>query len=79
MSLNKLHFFKRQFIFNAWRLHEHISTTVYSQVLIYMLIELEQCTVKKIAQGFNTATQDSNPGPLSQESEALPLSHCIMD
>ena len=38
--------------------------------------ELEQCRVKKIAQGFNTATQDSNPGSRSRESEALPLSHC---
>ena len=54
----------------------HISTTVYSQVLIYS--ELEQCRVKKLAKGFNTAAQDSNPGPLSQESEALPLSHSAL-
>ena len=40
------------------------------------LSELEQCRVKKLAQGFNTATQDSNPGSRSRESEALPLSHC---
>ena len=39
------------------------------------LSELEQCRVKKIAQGFNTAAQDSNPGSRSRESEALPLSH----
>ena len=32
--------------------------------------------MKKIAQGFNTAAQDSNPGSRSRESEALPLSHC---
>ena len=25
-----------------------------------------------------TAAQDSNPGPLSRESEALPLSHCAL-
>ena len=38
------------------------------------LSELEQC--RKLAQGFNTAAQDSNLGSCSQESEALPLSHC---
>ena len=42
------------------------------------LSELEQCRVKKLAQGFNTAAQDSNPGSLSRESEALPLSHCAL-
>ena len=26
---------------------------------------LEQCRVKKLAQGFNTGAQDSNPGPFS--------------
>ena len=31
------------------------------------LSELEQCRVKKIAQGFNTTAQDSNPGSLSRE------------
>ena len=31
--------------------------------------------MNKLAQGFNTAAQDSNSGPLSRESEALPLSH----
>ena len=40
------------------------------------LSELEQCRMKKLAQGFNTAAQDSNPGSRSRESEALPLSHC---
>ena len=40
------------------------------------LSELEQCRVKKLAQGFNTAAQDSNPGSRSRESKALPLSHC---
>ena len=40
------------------------------------LSELEQCRVKKLAQCFNTAAQDSNPGSRSRESEALPLSHC---
>ena len=39
------------------------------------LSELEQCRVNKLAQGFNTAAQDSNPGSLSLESKALPLSH----
>ena len=32
--------------------------------------------MKKLAQDFNTAAQDSNLDPLSRESEALPLSHC---
>ena len=40
------------------------------------LSELEQCRVKKIAQGFNTAAQDSNPGSRSRESDPLALSHC---
>ena len=36
---------------------------------------LEQCRVKILAQGFNTAAQDSNTDPLSRESDALPLSY----
>ena len=40
--------------------------------------ELEQCRVKKLAQGFNSAAQDSNPGSYSRESEALLLSHCAL-
>ena len=42
------------------------------------LSEKEQCRVKKLAQCFNTAAQDSNPGSRSRESEALPLSHCAL-
>ena len=42
------------------------------------LSELEQCRIKKLAQGFNTAAQDSNPGSLSRESKALPQSHCAL-
>ena len=42
------------------------------------LSELEQCRVKKLAQGFNTAAQVSNPGSRSQGFEALPLSHCAL-
>ena len=42
------------------------------------LSELEQCRVKKLAKGFNTAAQDSNLGSRSRESEALPLSHCAL-
>ena len=34
--------------------------------------------MKKLAQGFNTAAQDSNPGSRSRESEALPLSYCSL-
>ena len=36
------------------------------------LSELEQCRVKRLAQGFNTAAQDSNQGSRNRESEALP-------
>ena len=31
--------------------------------------------MKTLAQGLNTAAQDSNQVPLSRESDALPLSH----
>ena len=34
--------------------------------------------MKKLAQSFNTAAQDSNPGSLSREFEALPVSHCTL-
>ena len=34
--------------------------------------------MQKLAQGFNTAAQDSNPGSLSRESGGLPLSHCAL-
>ena len=43
------------------------------------LSELEQCRVKKLAQGFKNAAQDSNPGSQNRESEALPLSHCALE
>ena len=43
---------------NARRLLVHISTTVYSQVLILIqLSELDQSRVKKLGQGFNTAAR----------------------
>ena len=34
--------------------------------------------MNKLAQGVNTAAQDSNPGSLSRESGGLPLSHCAL-
>ena len=34
--------------------------------------------MKNLAQGFNTAAQDSNPDSLSRKSEALPRSHCAL-
>ena len=34
--------------------------------------------MKKLAQSFNTAAQDSHPGSCSRESEALPLSYCTL-
>ena len=43
---------------------------------VIQVSEMEQCRVKKLAHGLNTAAQDSNPGSVSRESEALPLSHC---
>ena len=52
---------------NAQRLLVHISTTVYSQITYIQLSELEQCIVKKLAQCFNTAAQNSNLGSLSRE------------
>ena len=36
------------------------------------LSELEQCSVKKRAQGFNTAAQDSNPDSLSRVQSSTP-------
>ena len=33
---------------------------------------------RSLAQGFNTAAQDSNPGSRSRESEALLLRHCAL-
>ena len=45
---------------------------------VIQLSELEQCRVKKLAEGLNTAAQDSNPGSRSRESKALPLSHCAL-
>ena len=59
-------------------MHEDCSYT-YPPLSIarYSFIQLsepEQCRVKKHAQSFNTTAQDSNPGSLSWESEALPLS-----
>ena len=63
---------------NARRLLIHISTTVHvARYSFIQLSELKQCRVKKPARGFNTTAQDSNPGSLSQESEALPMGHCI--
>ena len=52
-----------------------LSIARYSYI---QLSELEQCRVKNLAQGFNTAAQDSNPGSRSRESEALPQSHCAL-
>ncbi len=42
------------------------------------LSEMEQCRVKKLAQDFNTAAQDSTPSSISRESEVLPLSLCAL-
>ena len=36
------------------------------------LSELEQCRVKKLAQGFNATAQDSNQGPLSRVRSFTP-------
>ena len=72
---------------NARRLLVHISINIYIYIYIYIYIarysfiqlsELEQRRVIKLAQGFNTAAQDSNPGSRSRESEPVPLSHCAL-
>ena len=55
--------------------HPPLSIARYSFI---QLSELEQCGVKKLAQGFNTAAQDSNTGSRSREYEALPLSNCAL-
>ena len=44
----------------------------------YSFIQLSELEQYKLAEGFNTVAQDSHMGPLSQESEALPLSHCTL-
>ena len=64
---------------NVQRLLVHITTTVY--MVRYSFIQLsglEQCRLKKLAQGFNTVVQVSNPGSRSRESDVLPLSHCAL-
>ena len=58
-------------------LHTYLPLSIARYSFI-QLSELEQCRVKKLAQGFNTAAQDSNPGFRSRESETLPLSHCAL-
>ena len=60
---------------NARRLLVHISTTVYSQILIYTAEWTGAMLRQNLAQCFNTAAQDLNPGSLSRKSEALSLSH----
>ena len=58
---------------NARRLLVHISTTVYSQVLILIqLSELEQCRVKKLAQGFNTAVRIRTRVPVGESPKLYP-------
>ena len=42
-----------------------------SRYSFIQLSELDQCRVKKLAQGFNTAARVSNQGPLKRESEVL--------
>ena len=61
---------------NARRLLVHISTTVCSQVLIYTAGRTGAMRAKTPA--FNTAAQDSNPGLLARECEALPPRHCAL-
>ena len=56
---------------NARRLLVHISTTVYSQILIYIVSELKQCRVNKLAKGFNTVAQDLNPGDSGSQVPGL--------
>ena len=48
-----------------------------ARYLFIQLSELEQCRLKKLAQGFNTSAR-IRTRVLSRESEALPLSHCAL-
>ena len=63
---------------NARRLLVHIHHLSIIRYSFKQLSELEQCKVKKLAQGFNTKEQDSNPCSRSRESKALPLNHCAL-
>ena len=53
-------------------------TQAIARYTFIQLSELEQYRVKNLAQGCNTAAQDSNPDSRNRESEALPLCHCAL-
>ena len=60
----------------AQRLFTHISTTVYSQVLIYTAESTEATWSERKCPNFDTVAKgDSNPGSLDCESGILPLSY----
>ena len=68
-----------------WEASSHMLQLMYKGYLYtypplsiarYSFTQLSE--LEKIAQGFNISAQDSNPGSLSRQSEALPLSHCAL-
>ena len=60
----------------AQRLFTHISTTVYSQVLIYTAESTKATWSESKCPNFDTVAKgDSNPGSLGCESGILPLSY----
>ena len=60
----------------AQRLLIHMSTTVYSQVLIYTAESTEAPWSERECPNFETVAKvDSNPGSLACESGILPLSY----
>ena len=60
----------------AQRLFTHISTTVYSQVLIYTAESTEASWRERKCPNFETVAKgDSKPGSLDCESGILPLSY----
>ena len=60
----------------AQRLFTHMSTTVYSQVLIYTAESTEASRRERKCPNFRNGSKgDSNPGSLDCESGILPLSY----
>ena len=57
-------------------MREGCSYTVYSQLLVHTSVFPGALYSETTCPRFNTAAHDSNPGSISRESDALPLSHC---
>ena len=46
---------------------------VFENISFVQLLELEQCEMKTLVQGFKTAAQDSNSGSRSRETETVEI------